>query len=45
MRSSAIAIKQTGVNWANNILTLVTFIVLNLIFIIPVMQFLLRTVE
>ena len=42
MRSSAVSIRQTGATLANNILTLITFLVLNLIFIIPVAQFFLR---
>ena len=42
MRSSAVSIRQTGATFANNILTLITFLVLNLIFIIPVAQFFLR---
>lgn len=45
MRSSALAIRQTGANFANNIMTLITFLVLNLIVLIPIAQLFLRALE
>ena len=43
MKSSAIALGQTSKSMANNLLTVFTFLLINVIIIIPVVQLLLRT--
>ena len=42
MKASTLSIKQTGIFWAENLVTLVTFLVLNAIFIIPISQLVAR---
>jgi len=45
MVTSAVAIRRTGVTCASNVMTLITFLVLNLIVIIPIAQIIHRALD